>query len=128
MLGSFPISPTLPAADIGRARAFYEATLGFTPTWESADGSSVFYESGGVAFEVHQTPAAGTNQATAAQWQVDDLRAVVSELHSRGVTFEEYDFGEMKTVDGVLTLPDGALGAWFKDPEGNILGLFQTAG
>ncbi|HEX9848007.1 MAG TPA: VOC family protein [Acidimicrobiia bacterium] len=129
MLSSFAISPTLSASDMTRARDFYENTLGFSPTWLSEGGESVFYESGGVAFEVHFTPAAGTNEATAAQWHVDNLRLIVSELRSKGVVFEDYDFGaEMRTVDGILSLADGTLGAWFKDTEGNILGVFQTAG
>ena len=128
MLSSFPISPALPASDIARARDFYENTLGFTPTWVSEGGESVFYESGGVGFEVHATPAAGTNQATAAQWHVDDLRSTVTELRDSGVVFEEYDFGkDMKTVEGIIEFPDGTLAAWFKDTEDNILGLFQPS-
>jgi catechol 2,3-dioxygenase-like lactoylglutathione lyase family enzyme len=127
VLSSFPISPALPASDLARARDFYENTLGFTPTWTSEGGESVFYESGGVAFEVHYTPAAGTNEATAAQWHVDDLRTTVSELKGKGVVFEDYDFGEeMRTVEGILALPGGELAAWFKDTEANILALFQT--
>jgi hypothetical protein len=41
------------------------------------------------------------------------------------VAFEEVDFGEMgKTVDGVITSPDGTMkAAWFKDSEGNILSV-----
>jgi hypothetical protein len=45
-------------------------------------------------------------------------------LLSKGVVFEDYDFGEdFRTVDGVLVSPDGEKTAWFKDPEGNILAL-----
>jgi hypothetical protein len=40
------------------------------------------------------------------------------------VVFEEYDFPGLKTEDGVADL-GGEQAAWFKDPEGNILGLFQ---
>ena len=70
---------------------------------------------------------AGTNQATAAGFMVDDFDATVAELRSNGVVFEEYDLGEgMATIDGVITLPDGNKGAWFKDSEGNILGLAQA--
>ena len=51
--------------------------------------------------------------------------AVEAELKAKGVKFEDYDFGEIKTVDGVMALPDGSKAAWFKDSEGNILGLSQ---
>ena len=42
------------------------------------------------------------------------------------MTFEDYDFGEMKTVNGVLNMPGGYKAAWFKDSEGNILELSET--
>jgi hypothetical protein len=55
---------------------------------------------------------------------VADFDAARSELLSRGVVFEEYDFGdEFRTVDGVLVSPDGEKTSWFKDSEGNILAL-----
>ncbi len=33
--------------------------------------------------------------------------------------------GELKTEDGVATTAEGLRAAWFKDSEGNILGLFE---
>jgi len=55
-------------------------------------------------------------------WWVKDLRAEVAELRKRGVVFEDYDFGEARTVDGILDDEDG-MTAWFKDSEGNVLAL-----
>ena len=66
---------------------------------------------------------AGTNQATAASLDVNDFDAAVEQLRSRGVAFEEYDMGEFRTENGVLTLPTGQKAAWFKDSEGNILAI-----
>ncbi len=123
MLADYDISPALPASDIARARAFYE-NLGFQPEMVTPDGST-FYRSGSVGFEVYPSGFAGTNEATAAGWQVTDFDAVITELRANGVKFEDYDFGELKTVDGVAELPDGTKAAWFKDTEGNILGVFQ---
>jgi hypothetical protein len=54
---------------------------------------------------------------------VPDLPATVTELKARGVHFEEYDIPNVKTVNGVHKTPDGDA-AWFKDSEGNIIGLF----
>ncbi|MBT8192571.1 MAG: VOC family protein, partial [Acidimicrobiia bacterium] len=78
-------------------------------------------------FMVYPSGFAGTNQATAAGWQVDDIESVVAGLTANGVVFQEYDFDELKTVDGIATLPNGIKGAWFTDSEGNILSLFQMA-
>jgi hypothetical protein len=46
-------------------------------------------------------------------------------LHGDGVVFEEYDLPGLKTVDGVAEHASGARGAWFKDPDGNILQIGQ---
>ncbi len=48
----------------------------------------------------------------------------MAQLRASGVVLEDYDFGEdFRTVDGVLTSPDGNRGCWFKDSEGNILAV-----
>jgi len=49
----------------------------------------------------------------------------VTELRERGVVFEEYDLPGVKTVDGIAEHASGARGAWFKDPDGNILQISQ---
>jgi catechol 2,3-dioxygenase-like lactoylglutathione lyase family enzyme len=126
MLADAPIAPSLPASDIDRARRFYEEKLGFEPVQDDDGTGNVMYgSSDGTRFTVYPSAFAGTNQATAAAWQVDDLGRVVAELRNRGVAFEEYDLPGLETVDGIATAPDGGRGAWFKDTEGNILGLVQ---
>jgi len=121
-----PMNATLPAADMTRAKEWYRDKLGMKPIEESPMGEAL-YETGGSRFMLYPSAFAGTNQATAAGFMVDDFDATVAELRSNGVVFEEYDLGEgMATIDGVITLPDGSKGAWFKDSEGNILGLAQA--
>ena len=53
-----------------------------------------------------------------------DIEAEVRDLKARGVVFEDYDAGEIKTKDFIATVED-ARAAWFKDPDGNILGFLQ---
>jgi catechol 2,3-dioxygenase-like lactoylglutathione lyase family enzyme len=118
-----PLLATLPAADMNRAKAWYRDKLGLEPVEETAEGGS-WYETGGARFLVYPSQFAGTNQATAAGFSVDDFDGAFAEFKSRGVSFEDYDFGDdFKTEDGVLTMPDGAKAAWFKDSEGNTLAL-----
>ena len=118
-----PLYAALPASDIARAKEWYHQRLGLAPTEESP-GGGLFYETGGTRFTIYPSAFAGTNQATAAGFSVDDFDAAISELRSNGVVFEEYDLGEdLKTVDGIATTPDGNRIAWFKDSEGNILGI-----
>jgi predicted enzyme related to lactoylglutathione lyase len=116
--------PTLPAADIERARQFYQDVVGCL-VGEGEDDGSIKVQVGETWMMVYPSEFAGTNQATAVGFGVDDVSAAVARLRERGVRFEEYDFGEMKTVDGIIEMPDGRQGAWFKDTEGNIVGLFD---
>ena len=125
MLNQYPIYATLPASDIGRAKKFYEETLGLSIFEEREDG--IFFEAGGgTRVFVYPSQFAGTNQATAATWEVDDIEKVVGALRDAGVTFEEYDFPGLKTENGIATTPNFK-GAWFKDPEGNILSVIQMS-
>jgi hypothetical protein len=54
-----------------------------------------------------------------------DIETDVQELVARGVVFEEYDFPTLKTVDHIGTTVGVGKSAWFKDPDGNILALYQ---
>jgi catechol 2,3-dioxygenase-like lactoylglutathione lyase family enzyme len=126
LLSNFPLTPRLPAVDIDRAREWYETKLGLVPDHMEEVGGGLWYQTGGGWFYLYPTPSAGTAQNTAAGWTVTDLEAVVEELRGRGVAFEDYDFGEMKTENGVLSVPGGYKAAWFKDSEGNTLELSET--
>jgi len=55
----------------------------------------------------------------------EDVEADVRELSQRGVVFDELDLGAIKTVNGVATVPGIGRSAWFKDPDGNTLALFE---
>jgi len=125
MLDRFNLEASLPASEISRAKTWYREMLDLKPVEETPDGGA-FYETGGSRFLVYPSTFAGTNKATAAAWGVDDIDEVVTQLKSRGVTFQELDMGEIKTVNSIATTPDGLKAAWFKDSEDNILGLFQN--
>jgi catechol 2,3-dioxygenase-like lactoylglutathione lyase family enzyme len=126
MLDRFPIHATVAASDIERAKAWYRDKLGLEPKKEVM-GNLWFEFAPGTWLLVYQTEAAGTARNTQAGWTVEDLPAVVAELRGRGVVFEEYDFGEIKTEDGIMTVTDMGSSAWFKDSEGNIFELSQPA-
>ena len=125
MLQKSPMYAYIPAADLARARKFYEEKLGFKPKREVAGG--VIYECGDhTACFMYPTSNAGTSKASQAFWQVEDVESEVAELKARGVKFEEYDVPNLKTHGGIATA-GGAKAAWFKDSEGNILAIIQIA-
>ena len=124
MFANQTMHTVLPAADIERARLWYEEKLGLLPTEPGAYGGYL-YTAGDSRFLLYQSDYAGTNQATAAGFYVDDFDAVIEALRSRGVEFEDVDFGEFgATVNGVISSEDGSMkGAWFRDSEGNIIAI-----
>jgi catechol 2,3-dioxygenase-like lactoylglutathione lyase family enzyme len=117
----------LAASNLDRARAWYSEKLGLEP-YRDYDGELLVYRSGETHLSIYVTPSAGTARNTVAEWHVEDLRAEVAALRARGVVFEEYDLGTLRTIDGIATDSDGSLNAWFIDSEGSILGLVEGQG
>ena len=113
---------TLPVTDVARAKAFYEGTLDLKAEEDSPGGT--LYRVGDSVLFVYPSQFAGTNQATAATLEVEDVESAVEELKGRGLTFEEYDLPGLKTVNGIAEI-EGERGAWFKDPDGNIIAVAQ---
>lgn len=123
MLKHSDIHATIPATDLGRARAWYADKLGLNPDQEFP--GALRYQVGRNSwFLLFSARAAGTSEHQVAAWVVEDLETEVAELRSRGVTFEEYDRPGLRTVDGIATTPAGKA-AWFKDSEGNVLTMTQ---
>jgi hypothetical protein len=88
------------------------------------DPGGIIYRSGDSYFSLYPTEFAGTAQHTLGTFTVRDVDAAVADLRGRGVRFEDYDLPGIKTVNGIAEL-GGIRGAWFKDPEGNILSVVQ---
>ena len=118
----FTLKFELAAADLARARAWYSDVLGLEPVDPEED--ALVYRVEETVFGIYPSENAGTNKGTSVRLVVDDFEASLDHLLSKGVVFEEYDLGpDFRTVDGVLTSPDGEKTSWFKDSEGNILAL-----
>jgi catechol 2,3-dioxygenase-like lactoylglutathione lyase family enzyme len=120
MLGDCRVYTTLPVTDPARARAFYAEKLGLRPTEPDGD----FYECGGGTRFVISLMGSKPGGHTQMGFLVDDIDATVKELKANGVVFEDYDFPSLKTVGGIADRGDMKV-AWFKDSEGNMLGIAQ---
>ena len=59
----------------------------------------------------------------------DERRAINDQFarNHNGVTFEQYDMGELKTDAKGIAMMGEERGAWFQDPDGNILSLWQRS-
>ena len=122
------MSARVAAVDIGRARGWYDEKLGLVPSKEEMGGMALWYRTGATWFLLYQTESAGTAKNTVGGWEVTDIEELMDDLRARGVTFEEYDFGDgMKTVNGLMTIPPGFKTAWFRDSEGNTFELTEVS-
>jgi predicted enzyme related to lactoylglutathione lyase len=123
-----PLTASVPAHDIERAKRWYEEKLGVTPTQDLGPAGQL-YSTGGTNWVIYQTPSAGTGKHTIAAWIVPDLEATVKELRAKGVKFEDYALGDQgpTTENGIARDPSGGAAAWFTDSEDNILVITQLA-
>ncbi len=122
MLGTKEAAATIPVRDMAAAKRFYEDTLGLTPV-QNGQPDAVVYQSGMSRILVYKSEYAGTNQATAATWDVgDDIEREVESLKAKGIAFEHYDMPNT-TIKGDLHVSGDMKVAWFKDPDGNIHAL-----
>jgi catechol 2,3-dioxygenase-like lactoylglutathione lyase family enzyme len=108
---------TVAVSDLDRAKRFYLEQVGLRLLEETPSGIRFGAGKGSQLTVRRGRPNVGN---TVAHFEVDDLEAVVRDLTSRGVTFEEYE--TPKTVNFIAQVGP-ARGAWFKDPDGNVLGV-----
>ena len=128
MLGTRNAVANLAVSDLDRAKHFYTGTLGLKQVGSEAE-EALILKSGDSTVTVYRSDYAGTNEATAVTWEVEDIDAEVRALRDKGVTFEHYDMPGLE-LKGDIHVGDGMKIAWFKDPDGNILNIIEeeTAG
>jgi predicted enzyme related to lactoylglutathione lyase len=124
MLSDHQVYAAIPTDDLDRLRPFYEDVLGFVP--REANPAGIYYDAaGGTYFVLTRSSGKASGSHTQMAFRVSDIETEVRELQRRGVTFEEYE--TPKTVDGIATIPIGRT-AWFRDPDGNLIGMIQFNG
>lgn len=122
MLGSTMVVATIPVSDLERSKAFYGETLGLELLWENP--ASARFRCGAVSeLSIFRRPGT-TTEHTLAHFEVTDIEATVRELEANGARFVDYDEGPLRTTGHIAQLGP-ARGAWFRDPDGNFLGLRQ---
>ncbi len=123
MIGATMVVATLPVSDLERSKAFYSETLGLTALWENP--VSVRLRCGDSSeLSIFRRPATVTEH-TLAHFEVTDIEATVRDLEAKGVGFLDYTEGPLATTGHIAQLGP-ARAAWFRDPDGNTLGLRQA--
>lgn len=113
--------------DIGKAKEFYGQTLGLEVSEMDGEMSGLLnlHIAGGTKIFIYPKPNHTPATFTILNFPVDDVEAAVEELKRRGVRFEKYDEDEIRTDERGIHRGGGVEVAWFKDPAGNILSVFE---
>lgn len=122
MIGATMVVATVPVGDLPAAKAFYADTLGLTFLWENP--ASVRFRCGENSELSIFKRGATVTEHTLAHFEVNDIEAAVRDLEARGVAFIDYSEVSLTTTGHIAQI-GAARGAWFRDPDGNILGLRQ---
>jgi catechol 2,3-dioxygenase-like lactoylglutathione lyase family enzyme len=125
------VEARLPAKDLARAKRWYAEKLGLLPAEERNGG--LRYECGGGVFCLFESVGSSDGSFTQLAFDVDDIDAEVTELRCRGVVFEDYGIPGLAMANNIVEVPDNdpskgraERGAWFRDSEGNMLGIGQA--
>jgi predicted enzyme related to lactoylglutathione lyase len=124
LLAQAPLSAVLPAVDSQRAWAFYHDRLGLDTAWlPEMPGQFIASAGRSTTILIREGEATRAEHASVI-FVVQDIKAVVADLKSRGVVFENYDTPEIKTVRGIARQGRSRT-AWLVDTEGNTLSISQ---
>ena len=107
-----------------RTRRFYQGTLGLR--LEAEDGFALVFDANGTPLRIQKVQEVHPPPFTVLGWEVAGIETTVRELSARGVPFERYSFLPQDAL-GIWTAPGGTKVAWFKDPDGNLLSLAESA-
>jgi len=110
--------------NLQKAKRFYQGTLGLEVE-EGSMGILTLHIDGGSKIIVYPKPNHQPATFTVLNFPVGNVEKTVDELTAKGIQFEQYDFGKMKTDKKGIVRGFGPTIAWFKDPAGNIMSVLE---
>ena len=123
MLKLSPFYAGFAVDDVAKAKEFYGKTLG-ADIEDMPMGVLSLRAPNGYSVLIYPKPEHKPAEHTVLNFPVEDIQTAVDELTSKGVKFEQYDSGPIKTNPKGIAHP-GPWQAWFRDPAGNILSVIQ---
>ena len=124
MLKNSPFYAGFAVDDLAAAKAFYGETLGVFDVQDVGPHLASLRAANGYSVLMYAKPGHVPAAHTILNFPVDDIVSAVEALRGRGVEFEHYDQGPIKTDERGIATP-GPKQAWFKDPAGNILSVIE---
>jgi predicted enzyme related to lactoylglutathione lyase len=126
MINGNRLSAVLVSTDLEAAQRFYEEKVGLTLSPETIPNHLLFEAGDGTSLLIYGRPSGNLADHTQVRFWSSDIDKDVSALVDRGVVFDDYDTPTFKTENHVATTSIGR-SAWFKDPDGNTIAVFQPA-
>ena len=126
MLTNNRISAVLVSTDLDASQRFYQDKIGMTLSPETIPNHLLFDAGDGTTLLIYGRPNPNLADHTQVRFWSTDIDNQVKALADRGVVFDDYDTPTFKTVNHIATTPVGR-SAWFKDPDGNTIAIFQPA-
>jgi len=111
--------------DIQKAKEFYGDILGLE--YSEPMGQLQLHIAGGGEIFVYGKPNHTPATFTILNFPVDNVEKAVDELTGKGVKFEIYTEGQLKTDEKGIMRGNGPTIAWFKDPAGNFLSVLERS-
>jgi catechol 2,3-dioxygenase-like lactoylglutathione lyase family enzyme len=123
MLEGSKLVAFIATTDSRKARAFYEGLLGLT--FVSDDEFAMVLAFDGIQLRVQKVKELTPQSHTVLGWFVTSIEEVTQAISAADLQFERYAFLQ-QDAGGVWTAPSGALVAWLKDPDGNLISFTQA--
>jgi predicted enzyme related to lactoylglutathione lyase len=111
--------------DLEQAKKFYKETLELEVA-EAPMGALELKIDDDTRILVYEKPNHMPATFTILNFPVDDVDRAVDTLTERGVRFEVYKEGDLKTDAKGVHRDGGPKIAWFKDPAGNFLSVLEV--
>lgn len=125
MLANHKISAVLVSTNLEQSRDFFENKLRLPLSSKTIKNHLLFECGDGTTILIYGRGSGNKADHTQVRFWTENIEADVKALLDRGVVFEELDMGTFKTINHIATSPGIGRSAWFKDPDGNTLALFQ---
>lgn len=122
MLGEIKPFGSFSVNDLEVAKEFYGNKLG-VKVKATAEGLELQFPGNTIFVYPKENHLPAT--FTVLNFPVKNIEKAVEELSRRGVSFEKYKEGELKTDEKGIFRGDGPTIAWFKDPAGNFLSVLE---
>ena len=125
MLGNNRVSAVLVSTDLERSQRFYEDKVGLTLSPETIKNHLVFECGDGTTLLIYGRPTRNKADHTQVRFWSTDIAKDVAELAAQRCRVRRVRLRDVQDRRPRRHEPGIGRSAWFKDPDGNTIAVFQ---